>query len=85
MEYTYSGHAETAQKERRISDELIESCLEEPDCVERKCYGTIHYCKRFERLSGRWLRVVVNEYPVPPVIVTVFFDRRLRRVYDDKN
>ena len=41
--------------------------------------GTIHYIRAIEQYGGRYLRVVVNPDDSPKRIVTVFFDRRLRR------
>ena len=85
MKYTYSDHARTTAAEREISAEQVELCVDMPDFVERRADGTAHYCKRFDALDGRWLRVVVNEQKMPSLIVTVFFDRRLRRTHDDTN
>ncbi len=85
MEYTLSNHAVMALEERAVPLALLEACIAEPDRIEKRIDGTVHYCKRFERQGGRWLRVVVNNRRDPPLVVTAFFDRRLRRSYDDTN
>ena len=41
--------------------------------------GTVHYIKAIDQYEGRFLRVVVNPDVSPQRIVTVFFDRRIRR------
>lgn len=79
MRYSYSEHAKVAAAERAISDDIVKFAIDNPDIVERNSDGTIHHCKRFDNLTGRWLRVVLNDQKEPPMIVTVFFDRRLRR------
>lgn len=83
MEYNLSKHAVTTIGERAIPLDCVDICLSEPDQIERRLDGTVHYCKRFEKLGGRWLRVVVNDCSFPPLLVTAFFDRRLRRSNDD--
>ena len=37
-----------------------------------------HYLAPIEGMSARVLRVVMNEIPTPPIVVTAFFDRRAR-------
>lgn len=70
-------------KERCISSQWVQNTLSLPDYVENNPDGTTHYIKKIEEYERRWLRVIVNEKKVPPVIVTVFFDRRLRRKYNE--
>lgn len=60
MQYTYSAHACQIIGERHIESSLIDECLSLPDKVETRFDGTIHYCKRFMLLEGRWLRVIIN-------------------------
>jgi hypothetical protein len=40
---------------------------------------TTHYIKAIPEHGGRFLRVVINHQVEPPRVVTLFFDRRLRR------
>jgi len=73
-------------KERRISSSWVEETLQNPDLVEYKDDGTTHYIKKIAEYGNRWLRVIVNERESPSKLVTVFFDRTLRRKkYENKS
>ncbi len=78
-----SSHFATVLRERTIRREWVDDALAAPDRVENHADKTIHYLKRISENENRWLRVVVNEIAVPPVLVTAFFDRRLRK--DDES
>lgn len=41
--------------ERGIPSDLVDDCLGFPDSTENRADGTLHYCKRFDRMAGRWL------------------------------
>lgn len=82
MRFKYSLHAEQVIKERVIDLCAINMCIVKPDCIERHDDGTVHYCKCFANLEGRWLRVIINPLTDPELVVTAFFDRRLRRQHD---
>ena len=75
-----SIHFEEMLNERRISIEWVNQVLDSPDKVEVKDDGTVHYLKKITQYNHGWLRVVVNETITPNKLVTVFFDRRLRRI-----
>ena len=53
--------------------------IEDAEIKEPKDDGTVHYMKAIDQYGGRFLRVVVNPHVSPQRIVTVFFDRRIRR------
>ena len=53
--------------------------MDSPLRVENHDDGTAHYLSSVPERGGRILRVVVNAKASPAVVVTVFFDRRLRR------
>ncbi len=53
--------------------------LQSPDRTELGADGNAHYIKAIPEHGGRFLRVVVNRRVAPERVVTVFFDRRLRR------
>jgi len=72
-------HAREMLEERGIPEQWMWRALEEPDAVEEKLDGTIHYVKQIPEYGNRFLRVVVNPSSRPKRIVTLFFDRRLRR------
>ena len=75
----FTVHAVQMLAERRIQREWVERVLAEPDGVQAKDDGTVHYVAAIVEHVGRVLRVVVNPSSEPPRVVTVFFDRRLGR------
>ncbi len=77
--YEFSEHAREMLRERNILEAWVERVLEEPEITEWKEDGTLHYLRAIEEFGGRYLRVVVNPEAAPQRIVTVFFDRRLKR------
>lgn len=78
-EYEFSEHAFDMLKERDISENWVKSTIEAPDIKESKDDGAVHYIKSIQEHGGRYLRVVVNPDAKPQRVVTLFFDRRLRR------
>lgn len=77
--YEFSDHAYRMLTERNIQEQWVTMTLENPEIKERKQDGTDHYIKMIEESGSRFLRVIVNSLVNPQRIVTVFFDRRLRR------
>lgn len=75
----YSRHAQDAIQERKIHEEWILNTIDFPDYVEVGIDGNEHYIKAITDFKGRFLRVVINPYVFPKRIVTVFFDRRIKR------
>ncbi|NCO66111.1 MAG: hypothetical protein COW32_00485 [Candidatus Aquicultor secundus] len=67
-------------KERSIKETWVKSTLEHPERVEHRDDGTVHFIKAINKCGGKYLRVIVNPNVQPQRIVTVFFDRRQRRV-----
>ena len=49
------------------------------DRTEAGPTGNTHYIKAIPEHGGRFLRVIVNHHAAPGRVVTVFFDRGLRR------
>jgi len=74
-----SQHAQDMLQEREIPEEWVWQAIDEPDRTETGANGNIHYIKAIPEHGGRFLRVVVNPHSQPKRIVTLFFDRRLRR------
>lgn len=66
-------------RERNIPEEWLRRAIGAPDATEVGPDNNIHYIKSIPEYGGRSLRVVVNPYVEPERVVTVFFDRRLRR------
>jgi len=79
MDCELSEHTRDMLKERNIPEELVWRALKSPDRQESAEDGNMHYVKSIPERGGRFLRVVVNPRVSPNRVVTVFFDRRLRR------
>lgn len=77
MEFT--EHFKQMLVERQIKAEWIDIALKYPDEIRSPEDGTRHFIKQIEEHGGRWLRVIVNIETDPQRIITVFFDRRIRR------
>jgi len=78
IDYEFSEHALDMLKERNIREAWVKLTMEAPEKQEK--YGSmVHYIRAIEEYEGRYLRVVVNSDVKPQRIVTLFFDRRLRR------
>ncbi len=74
-----SVHFDDMLIEREIKREWVDRALQDPDLVEEHDDGTRHCIKQIPEFGNRWLRVVINVTAIPEKLVTVFFDRRLRR------
>lgn len=80
-----SGHFGDMLHERGISPEWVRQTLGQPERVEAHDDGTRHYIRPIPEFGNRWLRVIVNVSIEPNKGVTVFFDRRLRRAYENQS
>jgi len=74
-----SSQASDMLLERRIPEEWVWRTIRAPDREEIGADNNLHYLKAIEENAGRILRVVVNADVKPRRVVTVFFDRRVRR------
>lgn len=79
FEYEFSGHACDMLRERNIQQAWVKLAIENPEKEEWKDDGTVHYIRSIEQYGGRYLRVIMNPDVMPYRIVTVFFNRRMRR------
>ena len=75
-----SKHAQEMLIERNIPEERMMRALSAPDHTEIGTDKNIHYIKAIPEHEERFLRVIVNQQVTPQRVVTLFFDRRLRRV-----
>ena len=73
-------HFRDMLQERNIRLDWVEETITEPDNVTDEEDGTRHYMKQIIDYGNRWLRVIVNPKKEPPVKITAFFDRRVRRM-----
>ena len=78
-EIELSEHAREMLEERRIPEIWLQQAIAVPDRIEVGTDNNLHYIKSISEHGGRFLRVIVNPYVSPRRVVTVFFDRRLRR------
>lgn len=79
-----SNHFVDMLEERGIRREWIDRVIQEPEKVEKHEDGTTHFIKRISEFDNRWLRVIVNTRGKSELRVTAFFDRRLRRQYENQ-
>lgn len=78
-EIEFSRHARDMLRERRISEEWVWRTIHSFDHEEIGVDGNLHYSKAIVERKGLILHVVVNKYVDPGRIITLFFDRRLKR------
>jgi len=79
-DFELSLHAKYMLKERGIPEEWVWRTIESADKSELDTEdNNWHYTKAIVEKENRVLRVVVNQGVNPYRIVTVFFDRRLRK------
>jgi hypothetical protein len=75
-----SSHTRDMLIERDIREEWVWRTIDSPDSKRWHVEdGNMHYTKDIKERDGRVLHVVVNTNVWPNRIVTVFFDRRLRK------
>lgn len=79
IEYQFSEHPYDMLRERNIRETWVKLAREHPEREQMMEDGTVHYIRAIEECEERYLRVVVNPDVKPWRIVTVFFDRRIRR------
>ena len=80
----YTEHFREMLRERKISEKWAEETMSSPDQIYENEDGTTHYIKQIVENDNRWLRVIVNKLTLPHKVVTVFFDRRLSKEYENK-
>jgi len=82
VDYEFSEHASDMLRERKLRETWVQLALEDPEKKEPMEDGPVHYIRSIAQFGGRYLRVVVNPGVKPQRIVTVFFDRRIRRSHE---
>jgi hypothetical protein len=79
-EIMLSSHSREMLIERGIPEEWVWRTITAPDRKRMHFEdNNLHYTKAIKEQGGRILHVVVNPNVQPNRVVTVFFDRRLRR------
>lgn len=80
--FKLSAHAQKVIKERNINMDWIEQAFNKPDKIESDKKNDIleHRLKVIEEYYDRVLRLVCNTNEKPVLIVTAFFDRRMKGI-----
>lgn len=78
MDYVLTEHARDALEKRRIPVSWMEHALTQPEVTEADPVdpNLEHRLARIPEFGNRVLRVIINVKKTPPLVVTVFFDRR---------
>ncbi len=84
-QYEFTLHSIDVIREREIPETWISDALNNPDWNTVKEDGNLHYFKNIAENNGRVLHVVVNHNVYPKKIVTVYFDRKYKRIKQVKN
>lgn len=71
----FTKHAEAMLRERGLPRELVVETVLHPDWTEKETEEIWH---AFRRVEEKVLRVVVKGKRVPYLVITAFFDRRLK-------
>ena len=79
IKYDFSGHAYDMLRERNIKETWVRLTIEYPDKKEFKDDKTVHYIRAIKEYGGRYLRVIMNANVNPHMVITLFFDRRIRK------
>jgi hypothetical protein len=79
-DFKLSEHANKVTTERKIDAMWIDQTCKNPDHVEndKKSINLEHRLKIIPEYNNRVLRVVCNVESNPTIIVTAFFDRRMK-------
>jgi len=78
--FVLSEHACFQMQVRNVQEAWLDEALISPDqqLFLADKHDNTHYLKRIPEFGNRWLRVVVNPTTTPKVIITMFFDRRVK-------
>ena len=81
MNYELTKHAQKALEERGIQIEWMDRTLSAPECVlpDAEDATVQRYFCCIPEFGGRVLRVAVNTTVEPNRVVSVFFDRTMKR------
>lgn len=74
----FTKHAEHTLTRREIEKAWVALTVERPQLREEPGDGTVHYHRAIPERGDRTLRVIVNPETDPPMVITAFFDRRLK-------
>jgi len=83
--FIFSLHAINVLKERKIKEELVLETIKNPDWENFGKDNNIHYFKVIPEHGNKVLHVIVNPHQLPKKIITAYFDRKARKIYENKN
>jgi len=75
MNIKYTKHAEDMTEERAIPRSMVEKAIKEPDGQETDKNGLVHF---FKKRNGKVLRVVTSRENNSYIVITTYYDRRLK-------
>ncbi len=76
MRIKFTKHAEDMLKERNIDITFVEDAVRNPDWKE-SAEDELWYA--FKRVEGKVLRVVIKGRKKPYTIVTMYYDRKVKK------
>lgn len=76
MKIKFTKHAEDILKERNIDITFVEDAVRNPDWKE---YAEDELWYAFKRVEGKVLRVVIKGRKKPYMIVTMYYDGRVKK------
>ena len=77
--FELSSHAIDMLTERDIQEEWLWRTINAPEKKQMGKDNNLHFTRPIEEKEGRILHVIVNPSVQPNRVITVFFDRRLRK------
>ena len=78
-DFELTSHVKDMLIERNILEEWLMRTIIHPDENRIGDDDNMHYTRAIQEKDGRILHVVVNPNVQPNRVITVFFDRRLRK------
>lgn len=75
----FSAHAKEMLKERNISEDLVLYSIKNYDYKEIRSVCNLHFFK-FIKQQNKVLHIVVNHNIIPNKIVTVYYDRKAKKL-----
>jgi hypothetical protein len=75
----FTHHAKTMMRERLNQEDWVINTVNNPDMTEKKKDDEKHYLKQIPQTGGKFLRDIVNPSVSPLRVITVFFDRRVKK------
>jgi hypothetical protein len=79
MNFELSAHASEMMEERGIRQDWVDDALINPDRTAEGNDRNIHYFKSIPEFGNRVLHIIVNQDFFSNKVITLFFDRRVRK------